>query len=578
MSTLSELFFQSAEKFSHNIALSYKKEGVYFPITYKELAKKVMILGGFLQGLGIVKNDKVVILSGNCPEWAISDLAIMAIGAVVVPLHVTFGPEALNRILNHCKAKIIIVSNNDLLNKVLLHSKKLKFVEKIIFLNNLTGIQKDNLGDKVISWQKIFSETNSSSYQKVEQDYDSCASIIYTSGTTGKPKGVVLTHKNFISNIKTLSQLIPVKESDVFLSFLPLSHVLERTAGYYMPLLAGANITYAENVKQLAHNLKEVSPSVIVSVPRIFEKLHEAIWDKVNASSPARKKLFLWALKQKRHTLKYRLADFLVFKKVRKQLGGNLRMAISGGASLNEHISRFFQKIGLLILEGYGLTETSPVISVNLKKQYKFGTVGKVIPGLEVKISAEKEVLVKGPSVFGGYFNEKAQSKLSFDKDGWFCTGDLGFIDHEGFLTIIGRKKEMIVLSNGKKAWPEQIENLLNNDKYISQSMVIGNGQKFISAIIVPDWFELTLFLKNSNLPLQSQEKLIGNPVILSLIQERLDKKINPKLSDVETIKKFILLFQEFSPERGELTPTLKLRRHIIESHYKRQIESLYIE
>jgi len=582
--TIPEAFFEAVEKHKNKPALLYKKEGVYFPITYKDLAKKVEIFSQCLLSLGVVRGDRVAILSENRPEWVISDLAIMTIGAITVPLHTTFNPKAVVSVLKHCAAKILIVSNSDLLNKVLLGRKQLKSLEKIIFLESPTLTQKEVLGNQIISWRAIFSRGEKGVAQgeyirsggRKYLDPNECCSIIYTSGTTGKPKGVVLSHINFLSNVEAVNEVVPIKEKDVLLSFLPVSHVLERLAGYYIPLCYGATIAYVEDIKQLPINLKEIKPTIIISVPRIFEKFHDKIWDRINSSPNFQKKIFRWALQQKRGTVFYRIADFFVFKKIRQLLGGNLRLAISGGAALSENIARFFFKIGVLILEGYGLTETSPVISVNRERDFKFGTVGKVIPGVKVKIADNKEILVKGPNVFSGYFKNKKESKICFDKEGWFHTGDLGFLDRQGFLTIIGRKKEMIVTSGGKNVWPEPIESLLNNDRFISQSMIVGNKRKFVSALIVPDWEEVEIYFKQNNLVLQSHDKMIKNPTLLEIFRRRIDEKINPQLHDYERIKKIIILPQEFSQDRDELTPTLKLRRHIIEKHYQRAIESMY--
>jgi long-chain acyl-CoA synthetase len=571
-----EIFFETAKKHLNKPALLYKKEGVYFPVTYKELSKKVEIFSGCLSALGVDKGDKIAILSENRPEWVISDLAIMAVGAVVVPLHTTFNPKAVCNVLNHSRSKILIVSTGDLLNKVLLGQKYLKHLKKIIFLESLTATQKEILSSKVLSWKAIFSQNTNMEFERIFLDPDDCCSIIYTSGTTGKPKGVVLTHRNFLSNVEAINEIIPVKENDVFLSFLPLSHVFERTAGYYMPLVYGATIAYAESVKHLPANLKQVRPTIMISVPRIFEKTHDAIWDKINSSSEFKKSLFKWALRQKKKTLRYKVADYLVFRKIRQQLGGRLRLAFSGGSSLNENICRFFSKIGILILEGYGLTETSPVISVNQEYDFKFGTVGKIIPGVKVKIAQNKEILVKGPNLFQGYLKNKNETKTCFDREGWFCTGDLGFVDRQGFLTVIGREKEMIITSGGKNIWPERVENLLNEDKFISQAIVIGNNRKFVSALIVPDWQEIEIYLKEQNLPLKEHDKLIKDSVLLDIFQKRIDEKINNNLNEFERIKKFKLLPQEFSQDRDELTATLKFRRHIIEAHYKKSIEFMY--
>lgn len=586
--SIPEVFLEIVKKYPNKPAFLYKKEGVYFPITYRELLQKVKIFSGCLSALGVGKGDKVAILSENRPEWVVSDLSIMSVGAIVVPLHTTFNPKAICSVLMHSQTKILIVSNNNLLNKVLLGQKHFKHLKKIIFLETLTATQKEILTNKVVSWKAIFSQTakfsgpkeypggSASGWERIFLDPDDCCSIIYTSGTTGKPKGVVLSHRNFLSNVEAINEVVPIKESDVFLSFLPLSHVLERMAGYYTPICCGATIAYAEGVKQLPENLKEVRPTIMISVPRVFEKFHDAVWDKINSSGDFRKKIFKWALKQEKGKLAYKWADFLVFKKIRDSFGGKLRFTVSGGASLNENIAGFFSKIGILILEGYGLTETSPVISVNQEHDYKFGSVGRIVPGVKVKIADDKEILVKGSNVFREYFKNKIESRACFDREGWFCTGDLGFIDKQGFLTIIGRAKEMIVTSGGKNVWPERVENLLNNDKFISQSIIIGNKRKFISALITPDWQEIEIYLKQNNLPLQEHDKLIKSQVLLDIFQRRIDEKINTNLHEYEQIRKFRILPQEFSQDRDELTATLKLRRHIIEKHYQRTIESMY--
>lgn len=580
--TIPEVFFETVQKYPNKPALLYKKEGVYFPISYKELKDKVSTFACSLQKLGVEKGDRVAILSENRPEWAITDLASMSVGGVVVPLHTTLNPKALLNVINHSKAKILVVSNSDFLNKILLVQKNIKYLKKIIFLEKLTASQKPAragggiLSDKIISWNAIFRRNQDIDCKKVFLDPDDACSIIYTSGTTGKPKGVVLSHRNFLSNAESVYEVIPVKQSDVFLSFLPLSHVLERLAGYYMPLCYGATIAYAEGAKQLPQNLKEVKPSILIAVPRIFEKFHDAVWDKVNTSSKLKKKIFLWALKQDKESFKHRVGDFLVFGQIRQQLGGKIRLAISGGSSLNEKVGRFFSKTGVVILEGYGLTETSPVIAVNREGEIRFGTVGKLLPGVKIKISDKKEILVKGPNVFSGYFKNKKETKSCFDKEGWFLTGDMGFLDNEGYLTIIGREKEMLVTSGGKNVWPEKIENLLNDDKFIAQAMVLGNNRKFISALVAPDWQEVEAYFKKNNLPLKEHHNLIKDPQLLAVFQHRIDEKINKGLNDYEKIKKFYLIPQEFSQNQDELTPTLKLRRHIVEKHYKRAIDSMY--
>jgi len=575
--TIPKLFFSVALKYSHRTALSYKKEGAYLNLSYKKLAEKIEQLRNVLQGFGVLNGDKIAILSENRPEWAISDLAIMASGGIVVPLHSTFSSKVICNVLKHCQAKILFVSNIELLNKVLFNKESISYLEKIILFEKNSIDGQNIFLNKITTWETIFLNKTENNFDRQLLKSDDPCSIIYTSGTTGEPKGAILSHKNFLSNVEAVYKVVPITEKDVFLSFLPLSHVLERMAGHYMPLLHGAKIVYSEGIKHLSENMKEVKPTVMISVPRIFEKFHDVIWDKINSSSSVKQTIFKWALKQKMGSFKYKVVDILVFKKIRQAMGGRFRFIVSGGASLNKQVAKFFNKLGILILEGYGLTETSPVVAVNHINNHKFGTVGQIVSGTDVIISKEKEILVKGPNVFLGYYNNNKETQKCFNENNWFCTGDLGFLDEHGFLTVIGRKKEMLVTSGGKNVWPEQIENFLNNDKFISQSMVVGNKRRFISALIVPDWQELEIFFKGKNLPFQNHFNLVKTPEVIALFNERLETKINPELNDYEKIKKISLLPNEFSQIQEELTPTLKLRRHIIEKHHQNAIESMYI-
>lgn len=577
MNIIFEKFFNTAKENESKNAILYKRGGVYFPISYYELSSLIKNFAFILQDVfNIKKGDKVAILSENRPEWLISDLGIMCVGAVSVPLHTTLNSDAILNILNHSNCKIVIVSNNDLLNKVLVNINELKFLEKIIILEKLNPTNKANLRVKTFDWQNLFLQNKSLNFRKVDINSKDICTIIYTSGTTGEPKGVVLTHNNFLSNVEAINKAIPVKKDDIFLSFLPLSHALERTAGQLTAVLYGATIAYAENPKTIAKNLKEVKPTILIAVPKIFEKFHDAIWDRINKSSKFKKKIFLWALHQDKKTFNYKIADFLVFKKIRNNLGGRLRISISGGAKLNENLVKFFSKIGILILEGYGLTETSPVVSVTTQEDMNnFGKIGVGRPlfNVLVKIGENKEIMVKGSSVFFEYYKNKEATNYSFTKDGWFKTGDMGFIDKDGFLSVIGRIKEMIVLSGGKNVWPEPVEILLNNDKFINQSMVFSNNKNYITALICPDWQEVEIYLKEKNISMQSHQNLINNKDVLNVFKERIDNKINSHLSDFEKIRNFILLPEEFSEEHGDLTPTLKLRRYIILSHYKKYID-----
>lgn len=573
--TLPQAFFESAVKHGRKKALRYNKGGVHYHISYAGLEKKIRGFATGLSELGVKQGENLAILSKNCSQWVIFDLGAMLLGAVNVPIHSTLSPKIIAYILNHSEAKILAVNGAELLNKVLLVQDQLEFLESIIYIGREEADLDHFSKIKILRWDEVVAKGKGKELPQIEVKGSDICSIIYTSGTTGLPKGVCLTHENFLSDIEAVLKSISVFSSDLFLSFLPLSHVLERTAGYYVPLLSGASIAYAEGIKQLPKNLKEFKPTILICVPRVLEKFHDGIYDKMKKGPKLIRNLFFYALKQNEGSLSLRLLDRIIFSKIRGKLGGNLRFIVSGGASLNATIAKFFKKIGIKVLEGYGLTETSPVISVNRVDDFKFGTVGHALSDIEVKISGDREILVRGSIVMSGYYKNKAGTAEIIDEDAFLHTGDLGFLDREGFLTIIGRKKEMMVTSGGKNIWPEPLEQALNIDKYISQSVVIANNRRFVSALIIPDWQEINNYLEEKNLPHQTREKIVENPDIIKLIQERLNQ-ININLPDYERVGKFCLLADEFSEAKDELTPTLKLRRQTVESNYKKQIEKMY--
>lgn len=575
LKSLPESILESAQKYSGKIALRYKKGGVIYKTSYKRLAQDINNFSNVLSSLGVVKGDRLAILSNNCPEWAVFDLSTMMLGGISVPIHTTLSPQIISYILNHCQAKILLVRSSELLNKILLIQNELDCLEKIIYVGQLElGIKKMSK-IKIIDWEELITNKKSIIKNPITLNPDDICSIIYTSGTTGRSKGVCLTHQNFLSDISSVLQSIPIFSSDLFLSFLPLSHVLERTTGYYLPLLVGASIAYAEGIKELPKNLKEFKPTILICVPRVLEKFHDKIYDKIKSGPGFVRNLFFYALKQSEESWSLKLLDKIIFSKIRNNLGGNLRFIVSGGASLNLTIAKFFKKIGLIILEGYGLTESSPVITVNKLNNFKFGTVGLPISEVEVKISADREILVRGDIVMSGYYKNKSETLEAVDQDGFLHTGDLGFIDQDGFLTIIGRKKEMMVTSGGKNIWPDHLEQLINIDKYISQSIVIAHNRRFVSALIVPDWQEVNNYWVSNNLPIKTREEMLADIVLLKLIKERVGQ-INYGLPEYEQIKQFNLLAEEFSEAKDELTPTLKLRRQAIETNYKKQIDKMY--
>ncbi|MBI3290932.1 long-chain fatty acid--CoA ligase [Candidatus Falkowbacteria bacterium] len=576
MLTIPAKFRETADKFANRTALRFKYQGAYIGITFAELKERVDTMAKGLAELGVTRGDRVAILSENRSEWVRTDLAVLSLGAISVPVHTTLSSIIIKHILNDSGSRVILVSNQEQFNKLRLVSSELLDLRVIIYIN-LTDSQNPNGNIKLTSLDEVM-ELGKKSDKEVSPtiEPDDLASLVYTSGTTALPKGVMLTHHNFMFDAETSLTAVEVTEKDSLLSFLPLSHVLERTAGYYAPLVCrGASIAYAENIKTLKENLKEIKPTVIVSVPRIFERIHAGIWEKVKAGGGLKYKIFVWALKQEPRTFKHLAANILVFKKIRKAFGGHLRFTISGGASLNHKLARFFYRIGITILEGYGLTETAPVVTVNRLDNIKFGTVGQHLPGVELEIAKDKEILVRGPNVMRGYYKQEGLTKEAIDDNGWFHTGDLGFVNSEGFLVIIGRKKEMISLSSGKIAWPESLEIILNEDRFISQSMVYGNNKSYLTALIIPDWREVSRNLDKIGLTSKEPDQLIKEEKLYKVFEERINK-INEQFADWEKIRKFALLPREFLQEKDELTPTMKLRRQALEDHYQKELAVMY--
>ncbi|MBN1779304.1 MAG: long-chain fatty acid--CoA ligase [Candidatus Buchananbacteria bacterium] len=576
MRTIPRQFFETAKNFPKRPALKFKFQGAYITITFEDLKKRVEKLTLSLKNLGLQKGDRLAILSENRTEWVRTDLATLILGAIVVPVHTTLSPKIIKHILLDSGSKIILVSNQEQFNKLILVIDDLPELETIIYIN--LDHPENYVGNKkLISLDEVMNlPVDENQPIEILCHRDDVASIIYTSGTTAMPKGVMLTHYNLLFDAEAAITAVPVTEKDVLLSFMPLSHVLERTAGYYAPLiLRGACIAYAESIKTLTENLKEVRPTILVSVPRVFEKMHTKIWENIKQGSKLKYKLFIWALHQPHGTLAYTIADKLVFSKIKKILGGHFRFTISGGASLNHKLARFFARIGIKIIEGYGLTETSPVVAVNRPDNIKFGTVGQHLVGVALKLNPDKEILVRGPNVMLGYYKNEALTKETIDNDGWLHTGDLGFIDPEGFLTIIGRRKEMISLSNGKIAWPEQLENILEDDRLIAQAIIFGNNKSYLTALIVPDWQEVSRQLDKIAMPTKEPDQLVNDQKIIDFFTDRINK-INDQFAEWEKIRKFVLLPKEFSQTKDELTPTLKLRRKTIEQNYQKEITKLY--
>ena len=589
--TLSQLFLNTIKSYPKDDLMLYKKEGKYVPISTEEFADRVKCFSLGLRDLGLEAGDKLIILSENRPEWVISDIANLCLGGITVPIYTSLIPEQIKYIIDDSDAKIVVASDQGQWQKIeAIKSELTKVTSYITCLSEapegvLTFAQMLERGRKM-------DKQNPGLFEKtaLEVKPDTVASIIYTSGTTGPPKGVMLTHSNIFSNVKTCSSILPFKDTDTVLSFLPLSHILERMA-MFAYLYIGMSIGFAESIDTLGENLLEVRPHIMVNVPRVLEKIYAKVIDNVQASSSLKRKIFFWAVKVGRKygrkkilnqpiskllQFKRNLANKLVFSKVYAKTGGRVRFFLCGGAPLSKDIGEFFYAIGLTIIEGYGLTETSPVITANTFENLKFGTVGKPIPGVDVRIDEDGEILTKGPHVMNGYYKKEAASREVFEGE-WFHTGDIGHFDEEGFLVITDRKKDIIVTSGGKNVAPQPIEGILNLNPYISNALVIGDRRKFISAMVVPDFEKLEEYAKQNNISFEDHRDLAKNEEIVRFIQEQVDHSAS-NLASYEKVKKIALLDKEFEIEKGEITPTLKVKRNIVEEKYRGVIDAMYRE
>jgi len=589
--TLSQLFLNTIKSYPKDDLMLYKKDGSFTPISTDEFATQVKHFALGLRDLSYEAGDKLIILSENRPEWVMTDMANLCLGGVTVPIYTSLVPEQIKYIIDNSDAKVVVFSDDEMWEKIKAIQSDLVKVEHYITCQadgpegTLTFADVQKRGERLAKEQPdLFEEL------ALKVKPDDVASIIYTSGTTGAPKGVMLMHSNFVSNVEAVTTIIEFTQKDTVLSFLPLSHVLERMVTFAY-LCKGCSIGYAESIETVAENLLEIRPQIMVSVPRVFEKIYAKVMDNVLASSPLKRKIFFWAARIGKEygrkiilnkpisgslQFKKNLAHKLVFSKIIEKTGGRVRFFVSGGAPLSKDIAEFFYAMGLNILEGYGLTETSPVIAVNTLEDIKFGSVGKPIPGVEVKIAEDGEILTKGPHVMKGYYKMEAETQEAI-KDGWFYTGDVGFLDEEGFVTITDRKKDIIVTAGGKNVAPQPIENIIKTNLYVSNAVIIGDKRKFISALVVPNFEKLVEYADANNISYSDYGDLVKNDKILNFIESEINRA-TPGLASYEKVKKVALLDREFEIEKGEITPTLKVKRNIIEQKYRSIIDSLYQE
>ncbi len=592
--SIPQMLRENAQKHQDLPAISYKKGGAYLTLSYQQFYTRVLMVARGLRKMGMEPGDRVAIFSANRAGWVLADMGIQCSRGASVPIYATNTGVQAAYIINQSGAKIIFISDRSQYEKLLAVRDQIPSIELVISFERFLG-EPDLPVYTLYQLSEISHPIESAERNLIEAEIATLAptdvlTIMYTSGTTGAPKGAILTHRNLLMNAWIASRYArKLDVSGTVLSFLPLSHVLERMAGYYLIIMNGGNIVFAEDVLSAVTNSVEVKPTAMISVPRMFEKIHSRIYETVHCQGVLRRSLFHAAIEVGRKYLyrqqdevpldnwlriQHKFFDTLVFRKIRGRFGGRVKFFISGGAPLDKTINEFMWIIGLPVFEGYGLTETSPVIALNVPDENRFGSVGKPIPETEIKLAPDGELLVKGPQVSQGYYNDPIETTAAF-VDGWFKTGDIAEIDSDGYLYIIDRKKELIVTAGGKNIAPQLLENELKLDKYISHAYVYGDKRPYLVALLTPNLERLIEFAQGQKIDYLSIEDLVVTPQVQRLYAERV-ARFNQKHSAYETIKNFELLAREFTAVAGELTPTLKLKRKNINEIYSSNIEQLY--
>ncbi len=598
--TIAQLFYAAAERNLPD-ALATRRNGVYVPLSHAEVVAQVERLALAMAARGLQAGDRVAIMSENRPEWAIADFACAIQGLPDVTIYATLNAPQAAFILRDSQSRWVLCSDRTQLDKVLAHWDELPSLEVAVLMD---GDLPEGTGHALLPWATLQAEGGALEARRPEvrawgnrRTASDILTLIYTSGTTGDPKGAMLTHGNLVSNVLAAEATVDFIDQERALSFLPLTHIFERMAGLFLWFHIGAAIYYAESVNTVAADLLEVRPTVMASVPRIYEKIYARIYDTVASGSFIKRLIFHWAMQAGRRALPYLLRDQeppswkglwyraarrIVFEKIRLRTGGRLKVAVSGGAPLNGKIMEFFWIVGIPILEGYGLTETSPIITVNRFGEVVPGCVGRPIyeewNGRPfVKIAEDGEILCQGPNIMVGYWNNEKATREAIDPDGYFHTGDIGHLDEQSRLYITDRKKELIVTSGGKKVAPQPIENLLKGDKYVSQAVLIGDQRNYITALLVPNFDSLARWAGYKKLSYASHAELIRNPLVIAKLRSRVER-VNAQLSNYERIRRTALLDHEMTLEGGELTPSLKVKRRVVNQMYATQIEAMYAE
>ncbi len=595
-STVPEMFLSVCERSANQKpAILHKKDGQYVGIKHQELLEMAARLTVAFIDLGIHSGDRVGIISENRLEWMIVDFALTSLGAINVPVFPTLTSKQLEFVFNDCEASVIVVSNDFQLKKLLEVKDNIPSIRHIIVLNDkydselimvksYSSLMKrseelKSLEDCIRIFKKYAKKVNSGDL----------LTIIYTSGTTGNPKGVMLSHNNIISNVIACYNIIHFDENDTLLSFLPWCHSYERTTGYYAFFSVGATVAIAEAIETVGTNILEVKPTIMTTVPRLLETIKKKIYHNIEREKPVKQKIFHWAVAVGKSYIKhkiagkepialklqYNIADKLVFSKIREKTGGRLKKFVSGGAALSPDVAEFFLAAGVMIIEGYGLTEASPVVAVTRENNFEIGTIGLPLDGVEVRIAEDGELLVRGPNVMVGYWNDPLSTEKAIDKDGWLYTGDVGIFTEKNNIKITDRKKDIIVTSGGKNVAPQPIENILSASAFVEHVLLIGDRREFCTALITPNFEHLKSIAELFEIEYENETQLISNPKIIQAIKLDLDR-LQKDLAKYERVRKFKLLSQPFSVENGELTPKMSIRRHVVERKYNYLIEEMY--
>ena len=570
----------------------------YVGMTYDELRELTENFAAGLRTLGVGRGDKVGIVSENRIEWVVSDFAIIGMGGIDVPIFPTMTSAQESYIFNHCEAKIIIVSNKFQLNKLLKVRNELTKLEHIIVMNDDVELDEPNVlkfADVVRSGAASMAQAERRAWFESEcaaSNPDDLVTLIYTSGTTGNPKGVMLTNTNLVSNVEGSSDAIDIGDKDLLLSFLPLCHAYERTTGYYTLFACHATVAFAVSIETVAENMKEVRPTYMTAVPRLFERIHGRIVTAIEKDTPAKQKIFHWAIgvgkkyvgltlagKKPSPVLsaQYAAANRLVFGKIRERTGGRLRAFISGGAALPKDLAEFFYAAGITVLEGYGLTESSPVLTVTRAAAPAIGTVGKPLFNVQIKIAEDGEILAKGPNIMRGYLHDEEATKAVINDEGWLHTGDIGVINPAGNLVITDRKKNIFVSSGGKNIAPQPIENTLTQSRFIDQIVLLVDKREYCTALIVPDFEYVKEYATMNGLSYPDTYSLLQSDALLQAIQRDVDA-LQANFAKFEKVRKFTLMERAFTVEDGEITPKLNVRRHVVEKKFSDKIEKMYEE